>query len=152
MSDTTSALLTLAGTASLAIAMLQFVMYFGGPAMYRYCGTPEFLIAFRVRQPVWAFLLEVALFCLFSVFAAYAFSGAGWIRPLPWRAPMLAAIAVVYLLRGLLVIVQLTGSVALSRPRDILYSFLALAIGMAYAVPTWPHWRELLQLVDAGQR
>ena len=138
-----SFLLNVAGMASLAIALLQFVMYFGGPVAYRYCGTPEPLIRFRVRHPGSAFLVEFALFVLFSLFAAYAFSGAGLIRPVPWRAPGLAVIALIYLLRGALAVLQLTGSVSLSRPRDILYSVLALLIGVAYAIPTWMHWADL---------
>lgn len=138
-----SILLNVAGMASLAIAVLQFVMYFGGPAVYRYCGTPEPLIRLRVRHPGFVFLVECALFVLFSVFAAYAFSGSELIGPLPWRARGLAVIALVYLLRGALVVVQFTGRITLSGPRDILYSVFALLIGLAYAIPVWRHWAAL---------
>ena len=143
MTAGSSALLGLAGTISLAIALLQFVMYFGGPDVYRLCGTPESLIAFRVCRPGWALVVEVVLFTVFTVFGAYAFSGAGWIRPLPWRASGLAATAVVYLLRGIFVIPQLAGTLPLSSRRDRCYSLIALAVGVAYALPTSWHWQDL---------
>lgn len=143
MTPAGSILLTVAGTASLAIARLQFVMYFGGAAVSRSCGTPEPPIRFRVRHPAWAFLVEFALFVLFGTCAAYAFSGAGLIRPVPLRAQGLAVIALVYLTRGALVALQLARRLSLSRPRDILYSVIALLIGVAYAIPTWQHWLDL---------
>jgi hypothetical protein len=93
-----------------------------------------------VRHPGFAFLIELALFVLFGLFATYAFSAAGLVPAMPWRAPALALIAVVYLLRGTLVVFQLRGQLPLSRPRDIAYSVFALIIGVAYAVPTWRSW------------
>ena len=143
MTAGSAALFIMAGTVSLAISLLQFVMYFGGPAVYRLCGTPESLIAFYLRRPVAALFIEILVAFLFATFAAYAYSGAKIIGPLPMLAPGLTVTAVIYLGRGLFVVPQIAGGLELSAGRDVLYTCMAIAVGVAYALPTLWHWEEL---------
>ena len=140
MTDGSRLQLAVAGTISLAIGFLQFAMYFGGPEMYRWCGTPEPLVAFRVSRPVAALFVEVLLAAIFATFAAYAYSGAEIIRPLPWLAEGLVVTTVIYLLRGAFVIPQLIWRPAYGNTRDVLYSCIALAVGLAYGFPTYWHF------------
>lgn len=138
-----SALLGAAGTISLAIGLLQFVMYFGGPSVYWICGTPEVLITFRLSKPVAAVLAEILLTILFFTFAAYGYSGAGLIGSLPRLASGLVVIAAIYLGRGLFVIPQVMGKLERSSGLDLLYSCSAIAVGVAYALPTYWSWEDL---------
>ena len=137
-------LLPIAAFASLAIAVLQFVMYFGGVEVYRICGTPEFLIRHYVEKPIGSFFLEVLLALLFGGFAAYALSAAGTIAPLPWLRPALTATAVIFIGRGLFLVPQLTGRFLPQNPNlDRLYSAAALAIGICIALPLYRHWSQI---------
>jgi hypothetical protein len=143
MTSASAALLVIAGTVSVGIALLQFVMYFGGPRIYRLCGTPERMIAFRLSRPVAALAVEVVLAAMFATFAAYAFSSAGLIRPLPWLRRGLIVTAVIYIARGMFVIPQLTWRKANWNDRDRLYSCIALVVGVAYSVSTYFQWETL---------
>lgn len=146
MDPTGAALLRVAAFACLAIAVLQFVMYFGGVEVYRLCGTPEFLIQYYVERPVGAFFLEVLLALLFAGFSAYALSAGGTIAPLPWLRPALTATAAIFLVRGLILVPQLTGRLLPQNPNlDRLYSALALAIGVCIALPLYRHWSQIGQ-------
>jgi hypothetical protein len=124
-------------------------MYFGGPNVYRFCGTPELLVEFRLRRPRAAFVTEVAIAFVFAAFAASAYSAAGWLRPLPLVAQGLAITATIYLLRGLFVIPQAIRirTSANVRLRDLLYSLMALALGVSYALPAYWYWDELVSSV-----
>jgi hypothetical protein len=146
MAPESAALLRVAGSASFAIGLLQFIMYFGGPNVYRFCGTPELLIEFRLRRPGAAFFTEVAIALVFAAFATYAYAATGWLRPLPLVARGLAITAAIYLLRGLLIIPQAIRSrkSASVRLRDLLYSLMALALGVSYALPAYWYWEALV--------
>jgi hypothetical protein len=140
MDDARSVMLAAAGTASLLIAILQFVMYFGGPDVYRACGTPEAMIDFYVSSPVAAFIVEVCIAGLFVIFAAYGFSGATFVRPLPRLWEGIAVTTAIYLLRGMVLVAQLTWQRSSWQTRDRIYSSLALLIGIAYGLPLcWRH-------------
>ena len=139
-----SRVLAAAGTISLLIALLQFVMYFGGPDVYRWCGAPEWIIQWRRASRDTMFLAEIVMALGFATFAAYGYSGAGIIRRLPGLPYGLVATAVIYLGRGALVILQITGRSALSSRRDVLFSCIALVMGAAYGVPTYRHWRSFV--------
>jgi hypothetical protein len=143
MSTASSAWFVMGGTISLAIAILQFVMYFGGPDVYRFCGTPESLIRFRLARPVTSFAVEILLAAMFTGFGVYAYSAAGVIGPLPWLRFGLAATASIYMVRGLFVIPQISWKRREFNGRDVLYSSIALVVGTAYTLPTFWHWQDL---------
>lgn len=137
-------LLRVAAFASLAIAALQFVMYFGGVEVYRICGTPESLIRHYIERPIGTLFLEVLLALLFAGFGAYALSAAGTIAPLPRLRPALTATAVIFIARGLLLLPQLSGWLLPQNPNlDRLYSAAALAIGVCVALPLYRHWSQI---------
>ena len=123
-----------AGVASSAVAILQFVLIQGGPHAYRFFGAPEQFAAFVAHEPGRVAVGGIVLAAIFGTFAAYAFSGAGLIRPLPWLLGALRVIGSVYLVRGSLFLLQLgeLNESGLSRPRDVAYSLCSLAIGFAY--------------------
>jgi hypothetical protein len=135
--------LLLAGLAASAGAVLHVAILFGGPDWYAFFGAPRGLVemarAGNLRAPISCLVIAAFL----AVLAAYAFSGAGVIRRLPLLRPMLAAIAGVLVLRGILF-----GPLILWRPGAlsglcdcrsvdgfiVVTSVLCLAMGIAYAL------------------
>ena len=89
-------------------------------------------------------LLATGIAAVLAVWAAYAFAGAGLIRPLPLLRLGLIAITVVYLARGLVLVFP----AALRRP-DLSPAFLfwssliVLAIGLVHAVGLVLAWPRL---------
>ena len=143
MSQFAKSYLFLVGVAALAGAVLHIAIIFGGPDWYAFFGAPRGLVemarAGNIRAPISCMVIAAFL----TLLAAYAFSGAGVMRRLPFLRLGLASIAVVLLLRGILfvpLVVWRPG--ALSRICDcqrvdtfiIVTSALCLAMGVGYAL------------------
>ena len=131
------------GVAALAGAALHLAIPFGGPDWYAFFGAPKGLVDMARAGSIRPFIscLVIAVFLL--VLAAYAFSGAGLIRRLPFLRLGLSAIAVVLILWGVMFIPLILfrpgtlarvcncGSVDLF---IITTSVLCLAMGVGYAL------------------
>lgn len=143
MSKFAQTCLLLAGIAASAGALLHVAIIFGGPDWYAFFGAPRGLVemarAGNLRAPISCLVIAVFL----SLLAAYAFSGAGLIRRLPFLRFGLAAIATVLILRGILFIPLIVFRPdALARICDcrsvdtfiIVTSGLCLAMGVGYAL------------------
>jgi hypothetical protein len=134
------------GVLSLSGAALHLATIAGGPEWYRFFGAGE-RVARMAEAGRWtpaAMAAGIAL--LLAIAAAYAFSGAGLIRPLPLLRTGLVAITAVYLARGLVVVAP----GALQRPDlgagFILWSSLiVLVFGLIHLVGTWKAWPSLTQ-------
>ena len=133
------------GLLSAAVCVLHIAIIFGGAAWYRFFGAGE-RMARAVESGSFEPAVEtIVLAAIFAVWAVYAFSGAGVLRSLPWRTPILATIAAIYLLRGALLVPTLFGITPLRalstiKPNDaftVWSSLGAAAIGIVYAVGTW---------------
>lgn len=92
------------GIAAFAGALLHIAIMMGGPAWYDFFGAPEGLVQMarsgNLRAPISCLIIAAMLF----VFTAYAFSGAGLVRRLPLLRLVMALIAAVLILRGILFI------------------------------------------------
>jgi hypothetical protein len=143
MSQLAKSYLFLVGVAALAGAALHIAIIFGGSDWYAFFGAPRGLVemarAGNIRAPISCSVIAIFL----ALLAAYAFSGAGVIRRLPFLRLGLASIAAVLILRGVLfvpLIVWRPG--ALSGVCDcpsvdtfiIVTSALCLAMGVGYAL------------------
>ncbi|MGN6111859.1 MAG: hypothetical protein ACTHOC_02425 [Luteimonas sp.] len=135
--------LLLAGTAAAAGAALHVAILFGGPDWYAFFGAPAGLVdmarAGNPRAPISCLVIASFL----AVVSAYAFSGAGLVRRLPFLRVGLGAIAAVLILRGALFIPLIVWRpVALSGICDcgsvdafiVVTSALCLAMGVGYAL------------------
>lgn len=135
--------LLMAGAAASLGAALHIAIIFGGPDWYAFFGAPRGLVemarAGNIRAPISCLIIAALL----TLLAAYAFSGAGVIRRLPFLRIGLASIAAVLILRGVLFIpLILWRPGALSGICDcrsvdafiILTSALCLAMGVGYAL------------------
>ncbi len=134
MPITTKTLLVLAGIVSLALTFLHLeIVYLGAPA-YRYFGAGEDMAALAEAGSLTPPLITIAVALLLAGFAAYAFSGAGMIQPLPYLRLGLWVIGGIFTLRGLAIFIQAALWV-LGDPepaRELLFSLVSLALGLLY--------------------
>jgi hypothetical protein len=135
--------LVFVGVVATAGALLHIAILFGGPDWYAFFGAPQGLVdmarAGNVRAPISCLVIAAFL----SLLAAYAFSGAGAIRRLPFLRHVLSSIAGVLILRGILFVPLILwrpgtlSGICECRSVDafiIVTSVLCLAMGIGYAL------------------
>lgn len=126
-------ILTACGCLSLAVALFQAVIVLS-PAWSRSFGAPEPLLA----NPLMLLLVGLFVAGVFVVWALYAFSGAGYLRPLPLLWLGLIVIGAIYTLRGLFIVpivLLVIQHVPLNEPLApvaIVSALVSLCIGLLY--------------------
>ena len=143
MSQFVKSYLVFVGVVAAAGALLHIAILFGGPDWYAFFGAPQGLVdmarAGNVRAPISCLVIAAFLWLL----AAYAFSGAGVIRRLPFLRLVLSFIAGVLILRGILFVPLILwrpgtlSGICECRSVDafiIVTSVLCLAMGIGYAL------------------
>jgi len=137
------AALVLAAALDAIAALLHLAVIVGGPAWYRSFGAGERMARMAEARRWEPTVITLAIACVLATWGLYALSGAGVLRPLPWRAPVLCVITAVYLLRGLAIVP------ALARPRGpetgfwIWSSAICLGFGVVHLVGTVQRWNAL---------
>ena len=94
-------LLVFGGILSGLIALLHLLIIIGGSDWYRFFGAGEGMAQLAENGSTYPTLITASLVVILTLWALYAFSGAGIINKLPLLKPVLAAIAMIYLLRGI---------------------------------------------------
>ncbi len=134
--------LVIAGWVSIALAVFQAViststewsLYWGAP--------PEY-----VAKPVELLVMGEVVALLFALFGLYAFSGAGFVRRLPFTKSVLVVIAILFILRGLVFIPQIAIMAGYLHARVgvpvrmLASSFVSLGIGLLYLYGVCRSWR-----------
>jgi hypothetical protein len=135
--------LIVGGCLSLAAALLHVGVIVGGPDWYRFFGAGE-AMARAAEQGRWMpHLVTICIAALLTVWALYAFAGAGLFRRLPLMRIALVLITLIYLARGLLIIPIMMKVSLAEAPFDYWSSLIVLVYGVAYAVGTWRAWPYL---------
>lgn len=133
------ACLAFGGIGTMLGALLHVVVLIGGPEWIRFVGAPESVVR-SAREGTWlAPVGALSIAALLAVWGLYAFSAAGWVRPLPLLKPVLGLIALIFLVRGALILPFL-GRVNWSSPFDLFVvasSLFIFALGWAYAIGLW---------------
>jgi hypothetical protein len=130
--------LVVGGCLSAAAALLHVGVIVGGPEWYRFFGAGEAMARMAERGNPYPAIVTTGIAIVLSVWAAYAFAGAGLIRRLPLMRTALVAISAIYLARGLLIVpVLLQPSPAAF---DIWSSLIVLGYGAVYAIGTATAW------------
>jgi hypothetical protein len=138
--------LVVGGCLSLAASVLHLACIVGGPDWYRFFGAGEALARAAERGEWMPALLTLAIAALLAIWAAYAFAGAGLIRPLPLMRIGLVLVSLIYLARGLFVLSPAAFSRPDLSPQFMFWSSLVvLVIGIVYAVGTWRAWPHLIK-------
>jgi hypothetical protein len=132
------------GWLSIAASLIHVATIFGGPDWYRFFGAGEPLARAAERGMWTPHLMALAIAALLTIWAAYAFSGAGLIRRLPLLRTGLVVISAIYLLRGLMVLApDLMSRPDLSAQFMLWSSLIVLVYGICYALGTWRAWPYL---------
>jgi hypothetical protein len=140
-----------AGALSAAAALLHLAVVPGGPDWYRFFGAGEGMARAAERGSPVPALVTVGIAAGLSLWAAYAWSGAGLIGRLPLLRLGLVLIAAIYLVRGLM----LPAAVVLGGKPDAFgwwSSLIVLGYGVVHAVGIWRAWPTLGGWVDLGRR
>jgi len=138
-----NATLVLAAALDAIAALLHLAVIAGGPAWYRFFGAGERMARLAGARRWEPTVITLAIAGVLASWGLYALSGAGVLRPLPWRAPVLCAITAVYLLRGLAIVP------ALVRPRGpatgfwIWSSVICLGFGIVHLAGVVQRWDAL---------
>ncbi len=137
--------LKIAAICLFAIAALHIAIIIGGPAWYIYFGAGKKMANMAAAgslYPVWVTLFVTLIF---TIMGLYALSGAKLIHKLPLLRTGLITIAAIFVLRGLAVLHQTIwhfqnpASVPI---RDIVFSLVALIIGILYAYGIVGRWKR----------
>ena len=128
-------LLLAAAGCSAAVALLHLAILLMGPPWYRWFGAPSLAREIESGSVAGPTLLTLAVAAVFAVWAAYGLSGAGVIGRLPLLKLGLYAIATIYVLRGLQVVLEVPAAVRGQIPArfPVFSAFSALA-GVTYLV------------------
>lgn len=138
--------LVFAGTGAFLGGLLHVVALIGGPVWIAAIGAPYWFVE-SAQQGTWiAPVGGLTITGLMWLCSAYAFSGAGWLRPVPLLRTGLSSIALVCLLRGIF----LVPIVLLLHPEltvqigtfEIVASPVWAAIGMFFAVGLRDIWNS----------
>ena len=127
----------------MAAAFLHIACIFGGPGWYRFFGAGEAMARAAARGDWRPTLITLGIAATLLVWAAYAFSGAGWLPRLPLLGIGLIVITAIYLLRGLLFVpvnlVRRTHSAEFA----LWSSAIVLVFGAVHAIGTIEAWGYL---------
>lgn len=137
--------LALAGWWNLAFAALHVVIIAMGGSGYRYFGAGEQMASAAEANDPKAAMITAGLALMFALFGLCLLSAAGSIRTFPGVRWAALAIGILYMLRGILVAPQAVW--AWHHPqqvplRFVLFSALALTIGIATVYGAMRRWRE----------
>ena len=129
------------GVLSALAGLLHLAIIVGGPAWYRFFHAGERLARAAERGSPQPALVTAAIASVLFVWSAYAFAGAGLVRPLPLTRTALVLISAAYLFRAL----WLPAALVTGRADAFLWwsSVIVLGYGVVYALGTWQAWPAL---------
>jgi hypothetical protein len=135
-------LITGGGLSAIA-ARVHLDIIIGGPDWYRFFGAGEAMAQAAEQGRLMPALVTLGIATMLTIWAAYAFSGAGLIPRLPLLRTALVIISGVFLLRALAVVPALLTPTEQSPAFWLWSSAIVLIYGLAYAIGTWRAWPEL---------
>ncbi len=136
--------LVAAGACSALAAVVHFACIFGGPDWYRFLGAGERMARAAGRGDRYPSLITMAIATMLSIWAAYAWSGAGLIGRLPLLRLGLIVITALYLVRGLVFVrPSLFGRPDWSESFLLWSSLIVLGIGGLHLIGLVGGWNKL---------
>jgi hypothetical protein len=134
-----------AGVLSVAAALTHLAIIVGGPNWYRFFGAGERMAQMAERGAWTPAIFAVGIATVLMIWAAYAFSAAGFIQQLPLARTALILISVVLILRALAYFVRESWRPDLSHSFMLWSSLIVLLLGLCFAIGTWQAWPRLSQ-------
>jgi hypothetical protein len=131
------------GALSLAAAALHLAIIAGGPDWYRFFGAGERMASMAEWGDPRPTIMAVGIALGLTLWALYAWSGAGLIRRLPLLRTALVLISTIYLLRAAYLPFLMLARPELVSAFWIWSSAIVAAYGTAYAIGTARAWGSL---------
>ena len=144
MHRTGKTLLLIGAGLNFVIALIHVGIVLLGAPSYLYFVTNELARLDSQGSSIPA-MVTLILAGVFAIFAGYGLAGAGLIHRLPLLRFGLLSIAGLYVLRGLIVVLDLIRLVrGAGYPfRQMVFSAVALSIGLIYFLGTFQQWENL---------
>lgn len=124
------------GIMSVLAAFLHIAIIIGGPEWYRFFGAGERMATLAGQGSLIPTISTLGIFTVLFIWGLYAFSGAGFIRKLPFLKPALFIISGIYLIRGLALFPVWIVKPEFISSLHIWSSAACLVIGFSYAIGT----------------
>jgi hypothetical protein len=126
-------LLLVAAGCSAAVALLHVAILLMGASWYRWFGAPSLAEQIERGSVLGPAVLTLAVAAVFVVWAGYGLSGAGVVRRLPLLRIVLYTIALIYLLRGSQIVLEVPAAVRGKVPaRFAVFSAYSALAGLVY--------------------
>ena len=135
--------LILGALMSAIAAALHVGIVVKGAPWYRSFGAGEAFATAAEQKKLWPHVATLAIAFVLFVWSAYALSGAGLLRPLPYLQLALLAITGVYLLRGAALLPLLAFSRDKATPFIVWSSAVCLLYGAVHAAGLAQVWHKL---------
>ena len=143
MTSSANLWLVFAGGLSAAASVAHLACIFVGSSMYRFMGAGEQFAVAAQRGSWTPAIVTSAIVCVLAVWALYAFSGAGLLRPLPRTRLALVAISAVLFARASLYFVHPRWRPDLSHEFMAWSSGIVLVMAVCFAAGTIQAWPSL---------
>lgn len=135
--------LVIAAVLSGLAALMHLGCILGGASWYRVFGAGERMARGAEAGRLYPAVITAAIALVLMTWAAYALSGASVLPPLPLLKPVLCAITLIYLCRGLVVVpMALSPSYRLT-PFWIWSSAICLGLGLVHLLGLLQVWPRL---------
>jgi len=121
---------------SALISLLHFILTIKPELFYRLIiMSQESALAPTAGQGSGLAIATLVLALIFAIWAIYAFSGAGLIKPLPLLRKVLIIISVIYILRSLFLPLEIYMVLTKGHPfQFVVYSTISLVTGLLYLI------------------
>ncbi len=143
MTQRTNLLLIIGAVLSALAALLHVGCIVYGAPWYRFFGAGDEMARMADAGDWRPTLVTAGIVVVLSLWACYALSAAGVLRPLPWRRAALCAISAVYLVRG---IGGIPFAIFMNEGRPVFWwwsSLICLGFGLVHAIGLRQVWRTL---------
>jgi hypothetical protein len=131
------------GILSALAALLHIGVILGGPEWYRFFGAGEEIAQAAERGEWGPPIMTMGIALILTIWAAYAFSGAGKLPKLFLLRTGLIVISAIYLLRGFALVPLHIWRPEMTDAFTVWSSLIVLAYGLAYMIGTVKSWRAL---------
>jgi hypothetical protein len=143
MTITYNAALVLAACLSAVAALLHVAIIVGGAPWYRFFGAGERMASAAAAGRWYPALVTLAIAIVLGAWAAYALSGAGAIRELPFLKLALCVIAAIYSLRGLAIVPLFVFAREQATPFLIWSSVICIGYGAVHLLGLMQVWERI---------
>jgi putative oxidoreductase len=130
-------------------ALLHIAMILGGADWYRFFGAGEEMAKLAASGSTYPAMNAAGIAIILGIWTLYAFSGAGMIRRLPFLRSVLALIAVVFIMRGVIgvpMVLLMDDPYAIELRARMMFvavtSVIIFSLGLSYAIGSILLWRR----------